>query len=65
MASKQKKKLGEVCIVIAGQSPKGKHYPNNAKGLPFYQGGKRNLQKKYIGDPTTWTTEITKEAVEE
>lgn len=63
MINWQTKRLGEVCIVIAGQSPEGKYYNNNAKGLPFYQ-GKKEFTEKYIGEPTTWTTEITKEAAE-
>ena len=55
------KKLGEVCKVIAGQSPEGKFYNAAEKGLPFYQ-GKKGFTEKYIGEPTTWTTKITKEA---
>ena len=55
------KKLGEVCIVIAGQSPEGKFYNSEKIGLPFYQ-GKKEYGEKYIGEPTTWTTKITKEA---
>ncbi len=31
----QTKKLGEVCMVIAGQSPEGKFYNKNGEGLPF------------------------------
>jgi len=54
------KKLGDVCKVIAGQSPEGKYYNSEAKGLPFYQG--KEYGEKYIGEPTTWTTKITKEA---
>ena len=57
------KKLGEVCKVIAGQSPEGKYYNNSGKGLPFYQ-GKKEFKEKYLGSPTTWTTNITKEARE-
>jgi len=57
----EEKKLGDVCLVIAGQSPEGKYYNNNKKGLPFYQ-GKKDYGEKYIGEPTTWTTKITKEA---
>jgi len=30
--------------------------------MPFYQ-GKKEYGEKYIGEPTTWTTKITKEAV--
>ena len=31
------KKLGEACKVIAGQSPEGKFYNADEKGLPFYK----------------------------
>jgi len=55
------KKLGDVCEVIAGQSPEGKYYNNKGKGLPFYQ-GKREFTEKFIGEPTTWTMSITKKA---
>ncbi len=58
----EEKKLGEVCTVIAGQSPEGKYYNSMSEGLPFYQ-GKKEFTEKYIGEPTTWTTVITKEAV--
>jgi len=57
------KKLGEVCKVIAGQSPEGKFYNAEGKGMPFYQ-GKKEYGIKYIGEPTTWTTKVTKEAEE-
>jgi len=57
----EEKKLGEVCKVIAGQSPEGKFYNKSGKGMPFYQ-GKKEFGEKYIGASTTWTTEITKEA---
>ena len=55
------KRLGDVCEVIAGQSPEGKYYNNEGNGLPFYQ-GKKEFEDKYIGEPTTWTTKITKKA---
>jgi len=55
------KKLSKVCQVIAGQSPEGKYYNSEAQGLPFYQ-GKKEFSDKFIGEPTTWTTKITKEA---
>ena len=55
------KKLGEICHIIAGQSPEGKFYNSEGKGMPFYQ-GKKEFGEKYIGEPTTWTTKITKEA---
>lgn len=57
------KKLGDVCKVIAGQSPEGKYYNFEGDGMPFYQ-GKKEYCEKYIGSPTTWTTKITKEAEE-
>ena len=63
VAKWEEKKLGEVCEVIAGQSPEGKFYNKSGKGLPFYQ-GKKEFTKKFIGEPTTWTTKITKEAQE-
>jgi len=59
----EEKRLGDVCKVIAGQSPEGKFYNKLGKGLPFYQ-GKKEFGEKYIGKPTTWTTNITKEAIE-
>ena len=55
------KKLGEVCFVIAGQSPEGKYYNSKENGLPFYQ-GKKEFSRKFIGKPTKWTTKVTKEA---
>lgn len=57
----QIKRLGEVATVIAGQSPAGTNYNRDGKGIPFYQ-GKKEFTEKYIASPTTWTTEITKEA---
>jgi len=59
----QIKKLGEVCDVIAGQSPEGKFYNKSSSGLPFYQ-GKKEFGKKFLGEPTTWTTKTTKEAID-
>lgn len=55
------KKLGEVCTVIAGQSPEGIYYNSERNGLPFYR-GKKEFRLKYIGEPTCWTSKITKEA---
>ena len=55
------KTIGDVCKVIAGQSPEGKFYNDNGNGMPFYQ-GKKEYGEKYIGEPTTWTTKVTKEA---
>jgi type I restriction enzyme M protein len=55
--------LKEVADVISGQSPSSEFYNDNADGLPFYQ-GKTEFTEMYIGAPTKWTTEITKEAFE-
>ena len=55
------KTIGEVCRVIAGQSPEGKYYNDTGNGLPFYQ-GKKEYGDKYIGEPKIWTTKVTKEA---
>jgi type I restriction enzyme S subunit len=53
------KTLGDVCEVIAGQSPEGKFYNKEGKGVPFYQ-GKKDFAERFLGSPTTWTTEVTK-----
>jgi type I restriction enzyme, S subunit len=55
----QIRKLGEVCKVTAGQSPDGKYYNNTGIGMPFYQ-GKKEFKEKFIGQPTTWTSLVTK-----
>ncbi len=59
----EEKKLGEVCLVIAGQSPEGKYYNSEGNGLPFHQ-GKKEFSRKFIGEPVKWTTKVTKEAEE-
>ena len=53
------KKLSEVCVVTAGQSPKGKYYNDLGLGLPFYQ-GKKEFSERYICAPTVWTSKTTK-----
>ena len=60
----EEKKLGELCKVIAGQSPEGKYYNSDGIGLPFYQ-GKKEFCNKYIGTPTKWTIKSTKEALKD
>lgn len=55
------KRIGEITTVIAGQSPEGKYYNTTGKGLPFYQ-GKKEFTDKFIGAPSTWTADVTKEA---
>jgi len=54
--------IGEQCTVIAGQSPQGKFYNDRGIGLPFYQ-GKKDFGDKFIGAPTKWTSQTTKEAI--
>lgn len=56
------KRLGEVCEVIAGQSPPGKFYNSHGEGLPFYQ-GKKDFGGKEILPPKVWTTQTTKIAL--
>ena len=56
-------KLGDVALIIAGQSPEGINYNNNGNGLPFYQ-GKKDFGSKYLNSPTVWTSQITKESIE-
>lgn len=53
--------LGDVCDVIAGQSPDGAHYNDRGEGLPFYQ-GKKEFGERDIEPPRVWTTLTTKEA---
>jgi len=60
----QYKPLGELSIIIAGQSPKGSSYNETGEGTPFYQ-GKKEFTDKYIGEPTTWTTSETKIALKD
>ena len=55
----QHKQIGDLCEVIAGQSPEGKFYNTLGKGMPFYQ-GKKNFGEKFIEDPQTWTDQTTK-----
>lgn len=57
----QTRNLDDLCEVIAGQSPEGKFYNSDGKGMPFYQ-GKKDFGEKFIQAPTTWTTETTKVA---
>lgn len=54
--------VGEVCEVIAGQSPASSAYNERGEGLPFYQ-GKKDFTDRYLAPPSTWTTAITKIAV--
>jgi type I restriction enzyme S subunit len=53
------KQVGDLCDVIAGQSPEGKFYNAEGKGIPFYQ-GKKDFGEKFIKEPTAWTTQTTK-----
>ena len=55
------KKLGDICTITAGQSPEGKFYNNIREGLAFYQ-GKKLFGDKFLLEPNTWTSKITKRA---
>lgn len=57
------KRLGDICVIISGQSPKSDFYNENKKGLPFYQ-GKTEFTKKYIQNPKIYTSEITKTSIQ-
>ena len=59
----QRKQIGDLCDVVAGQSPESKFYNAEGDGMPFYQ-GKKDFGEKFIEAPTTWTTQITKIAKE-
>ncbi len=59
----ERKQIGNLCDVIAGQSPEGKFYNTDGEGMPFYQ-GKKDFGEKFIEAPTTWTTQTTKIARE-
>ncbi len=56
-------KLGDYVEIISGQSPSSGNYNRTGKGLPFYQGSK-DFGDKYLNKSGIWTTEITKEALE-
>jgi type I restriction enzyme S subunit len=58
----QQKIIGDLCEVIAGQSPEGKFYNTDGNGMPFYQ-GKKDFGEKFIEAPSTWTTQTTKVAL--
>ncbi len=53
------KKLGEVCIIIMGQSPSSTSYNTDEIGIPLIQGNADIVNR--ITSPRNWTTEITKE----
>lgn len=57
----RKAKVGEVCTVIAGQSPDGSFYNKDGDGMAFYQ-GKKDFGEKFLGPPTTWTRQVTRVA---
>jgi len=59
----QTKPLGELAEVIAGQSPDGSYYNADGQGMPFYQ-GKKEFGEKFIGEPTAWTTQVTRIATD-
>lgn len=60
----EEKTLGEVCEILAGQSPESRFYNSNQNGLPFYQ-GKKEFSDKYIRPAIIWTTKTTKVALKD
>lgn len=52
-------RLGDICEIIAGQSPPGTSYNTEGKGLAFYQ-GKKEFGARDIRPATTWTTQPAK-----
>ena len=51
-------RLGDICIIIAGQSPESQFYNELGNGLPFYQ-GKKDFGEIFLRNPTVWTTKTT------
>jgi len=54
----QEVRLGEVCIVIMGQSPDSKAYNEDKAGIPLIQGN-ADCQGR-LTKPRIWTTQITR-----
>lgn len=52
-------KISDFCEVIAGQSPDGKAYNTDGKGIEFHQ-GKKAFGIKILEESGVWTTTITK-----
>lgn len=51
--------LGQLSLIIMGQSPDSDTYNMCEKGLPFYQ-GKTEFSDKYINPPVMWCTSPTR-----
>jgi restriction endonuclease S subunit len=56
-------RLGDVCEVVAGQSPEGKYYTTDSSFVEFHQGCKA-FGSKYLQSSNVYTKEITKVAGE-
>ena len=52
-------KISDFCEVIAGQSPDGKAYNTDGKGIEFHQ-GKKAFGIKILEESGVWTTTVTK-----
>ncbi|MDA9747621.1 restriction endonuclease subunit S [bacterium] len=61
-AGRENVKLGDICDIVSGQSPKSNYYNKEMKGTPFYQGAK-DFGDRYLNEPTVWTTKISKKAL--
>ena len=53
------KRLGDLGIIIPGQSPESQFYNETGQGLPFYQ-GKKDFSAIYLKEPRVWTTKVKK-----
>lgn len=61
MSNWQAKTLGDVCEVIAGQSPEGSSYNDRGEGIEFHQ-GKKLFGKNNLKISATYTAQPTKRA---
>ena len=52
----RRKRLGDICEIVMGQSPPGFSYNESGIGAPFHQ-GKIEFGDTFIGHATKWTTE--------
>lgn len=57
----EKVKLGDVCELVMGQSPKSEHYNDEGNGLPFHQGVKDYGFRFPINN--SWSTAGNKKAI--
>lgn len=54
-------KLGEICEITMGQSPKSEFYNSKGEGLEFHQ-GKKNFTNLYLEHSEVWASQYNKSA---